>query len=311
MPSTFSAAAPMAAAWAAKSMAEGTDVAGGVEEVVEAGAAGGELEAVDAAEAAVVEEDDDELLAEHDARWRARSSSSCSCRRRASPRPRGRGGPSSRRGRRRSRSPWWRSRIRGGSRWGASARQSLCSSPGRPPEAQTTMASSPTRAVDGADHLHVGGERVALGRGGDGVDGGGPFRLERAGVGEALVAEGGGELFEGEPGVGDERQRVVLVGVVGGDVDRDDAAVGVLEERPGAGGEVLEAGADGEDDVGGLGDGVGGGGAGDADGAEVERVVVGQGGLAGLGLADGDVVLLGEGLERARWPRRRGRRRRR
>ena len=74
---------------------------------------------------------------------------------------------------------------------------------------------------------------------------------------------------------------------------------GALEERPGAGGEVLEAGADADDDVGGLGDGVGGGGAGDADRAEVQRVVPGHRGLAGLGLADRDVVLLGEGLQRA------------
>ena len=52
-------------------------------------------------------------------------------------------------------------------------------------------------------------------------------------------------------------------------------------------------------DVGLRGDGVGGGRAGDADRAEVERVVPGHRGLAGLGLADRDVVLLGEGLERA------------
>ena len=41
-------------------------------------------------------------------------------------------------------------------------------------------------------------------------------------------------------GVADERQRVVLGGVVGGDVERDDLEAAGLEQRPRAGGEVLQ-----------------------------------------------------------------------
>ena len=56
--------------------------------------------------------------------------------------------PASRRGRRRSRSPCRNSRIPDGSCPARRARHSLCSSPGRPPAAQTTMASRrPPRAA--------------------------------------------------------------------------------------------------------------------------------------------------------------------
>ena len=61
---------------------------------------------------------------------------------------------------------------------------------------------------------------------------------------------------------------------------------GIVEQRPRAGGEILQPRADGEDDVGLLGQRVGGRGAGDADRADGERVAGGNRGLAGLGLGD-------------------------
>ena len=67
---------------------------------------------------------------------------------------------------------------------------------------------------------------------------------------------------------------------------------------PRAGDEVLEARADGEDDVGIGGERVGRGRADDADRPDIHRVVVDEHGAAVDGLGDRDVVLLGEGGER-------------
>ena len=75
-------------------------------------------------------------------------------------------------------------------------------------------------------------------------------------------------------------------------------AFSALEQGPGAGGEILQAGADGEHHVGLLGERVGGAGAGDADRAHVERMIMGDDALAGLRLADRNAVLRGEGGER-------------
>ena len=86
--------------------------------------------------------------------------------------------------------------------------------------------------------------------------------------------------------------------VIGRDVERDQAARRVGEQPPGAGGEVLEPGADADHDVGLGADRVGRRAAGDADGPEVQRVIPGQSGFAGLGLGHGDIVRLGEGFQR-------------
>ncbi len=100
----------------------------------------------------------------------------------------------------------------------------------------------------------------------------------------------GVELDECFPGVADDRQRPVLVGVEAGRVDADEAHVGFCEHRPRTGGEVAEASADGDDDVGLGGEAVGTLGADDADRPGVVRVVVGQRRLAGDRLDDGDAV---------------------
>ena len=83
------------------------------------------------------------------------------------------------------------------------------------------------------------------------------------------------------------------------------------EDRPRAGGEVLQPRADGEHHVGLGGERVGRGRADDADRADIHRMVVDERGAAGDGLGDRDVVLLGEGGERLVGAANSGRRRRR
>ncbi len=86
--------------------------------------------------------------------------------------------------------------------------------------------------------------------------------------------------------VGDQRQRPVLAGVEGLHVQPDDGLAGILEQRPGAGGEILQPGADGKDHVRLFGEPVCRRRAGHADRRHVERVIVGQRGFSALRLAD-------------------------
>ncbi len=72
----------------------------------------------------------------------------------------------------------------------------------------------------------------------------------------------------------------------------------IAEKRPRAGGEILEARADPDDEVGILRQCVGARRAGDADRSHVERMVPGERRLAGLRLGDGDVVRFGEAFQR-------------
>ena len=83
-------------------------------------------------------------------------------------------------------------------------------------------------------------------------------------------------------------------------VQPDDLDAVRLEQRPGAGGEVLQPRADRQHHVRLLGEQVGGRRAGDADRAHVERMHVRQARLAGLRLHDRHAVFLGEGLQRRR-----------
>src|SRR5690606_25893411 len=68
--------------------------------------------------------------------------------------------------------------------------------------------------------------------------------------------------------------------------------------RPGTGGEILETGADADDEIGLSRDRVCARRTGDADGPQIERMVPGQRRLAGLRLGDRDRVAFHEGLQR-------------
>ena len=205
-------------------------MAGGVDQVVEAGAAAGDLQAVDAAEAAVVEQDDDELVAEHH-----------------------RGGELGVHHHVAAVAEHHHDLALGVGHLDAEAAGDLVAhgreavfevvavGAGRCARACAARPAGRRRrrprwrrrrgCADGADHLHVGGERVARGRGGDRVDGGGPVGLEAGvDVGGAVVAEERRRARRGRARASaTSGQRVVLVGVVGRDVDRDEAAV----RRPG------------------------------------------------------------------------------
>ena len=123
--------------------------------------------------------------------------------------------------------------------------------------------------------------------------------LGHAGVGLPAL-EAFRQPRQADLGVADERQRVVLGGVVGGDVERDDLEVAGLEQSPGAGGEVLEARADGEQQVGVAGERVRRRRAGDADRAEGERMGFVDRRLARLRDRDRNPMRLGESLELGR-----------
>ena len=79
--------------------------------------------------------------------------------------------------------------------------------------------------------------------------------------------------------------------VPAGRVDGHDLEVGVFEQRPGPGSEVLEFGTNRDDDVGVFCDRVRTRVTRDSQGSCVVGVGVGEGGLAGEGLHDGDVAL--------------------
>ncbi len=100
------------------------------------------------------------------------------------------------------------------------------------------------------------------------------------------------------PGVADQGARGQLVRVEAGDVEVQEAYVGVLEERAGGGGEVGVPRAHADHQVGRAGEVVADRGAGVADAAEVGRVVVPQRALAGLGGRDRDAGGLDDCLQR-------------
>ncbi len=88
----------------------------------------------------------------------------------------------------------------------------------------------------------------------------------------------------------------MLGGIVGLDVEADQPGLGA-EEGARARRKISEPGAHGQDHVGAAGQRVRRRRAGDADRAEVERMVRGEGALAGLGLGEGDRVGAAEAVE--------------
>ena len=103
-------------------------------------------------------------------------------------------------------------------------------------------------ALQGAEHLGVG-RRERVGRGAIALRGRQPLRLALRRRfapfgGRRPVAERRVERRDAEPRVAHQGQRAMLGGVERLDVEADEAALGILEQRPGAGGEVGEARAD-------------------------------------------------------------------
>ncbi len=145
--------------------------------------------------------------------------------------------------------------------------------------------------LDGPQALHL---LVPHGLGlGDLVGVGGDVLL-----GPQLLRQG----LDRDLGVAHGLHRVHLIGVEAAVVDGDEFHVRILVEPLGAGGEVAEPGADGDDHVGILGNVVGGVGPRHADAAQAVGVAGLAGALAGLALAEGNVELLAEllhGLPRA------------
>ena len=116
------------------------------------------------------------------------------------------------------------------------------------------------------------------------------------GVGGLVAVQLGKQAGQGVLGVGHHGDGLHLQGLELGDVDVDELA-GILEQPLGGGGEVGIAGADTDDQVRLLSDVVGGGAAGDADTAQVQRMGPLDGALAGLGLGKGNAGGLGKGTE--------------
>ena len=122
-----------------------------------------------------------------------------------------------------------------------------------------------------------------------------PPRLPLADRGRVLVVhaiagERRVELLQRDARIGHQRQAAVLVGVELGDVDVDEAHVGILEGGLRGGGEIAEARADARSPGRPRAPRCSRQGAGDADGAEILRMVERQRALAGLRFAHRNTV---------------------
>ncbi len=148
-------------------------------------------------------------------------------------------------------------------------------------------------AIDRAEHLRVGGKARARAR--CGVDDGVPFpdQVARALAPGRLrrpAGERGPELAERREHVTAQGEGPALDRVVAGHVDRDQAIVEVADQLAGPGGEVLQARAEREHEVGFREQPIGGARAGDAEAAGIAGVVERERALARLRLRDRDAV---------------------
>ena len=153
---------------------------------------------------------------------------------------------------------------------GAPACQSLCSSPGRPPEAQTSDHAAAERALHGADHLRIRGQRALVGVGARvrRLSASRPCRLSRVAVHAAGAFQ--------PPSLPSSSSSPARASATSGRARCLPASKtcvlspmivlpSVLEQRPRAGGEILQPRADRQHHVGLFGEQVGGRRAGDAD----------------------------------------------
>ena len=157
------------------------------------------------------------------------------------------------------------------------------------------------RAVDGADHLSVGRRRHGA-RPRRGIDGpvplghaltrdADPFRRRSPG------AEGALEFDESSPDVRDERPCAVLGRIERSHVEPDQRQLRMLEQRARSRDEVRQPRADGEHDVRVGGQRVRGGRAGHAEGAHGTGMIPRKRALAGLRLGHRQVVMFHEATE--------------
>ncbi len=109
-----------------------------------------------------------------------------------------------------------------------------------------------------------------------------------------MITEEVSQLEKGFAGIADQTERRFLVGVEFGDVDVDELHALGAEHRVRGRGEVGVAGADADDQVGLVGQGVGEDRPRGAERVDHLWVVVGERGLAGLGHPDGNTGLRGE-----------------
>ncbi len=157
------------------------------------------------------------------------------------------------------------------------------------------------RPLHSADDLCIGGQGD-IGRCRGTIGGFQPFDLAvggnpcPAGI-ERMTAKTRAQRVQADLRIGNQRQALMLGGIESLDVESDDLHVFIAKQRPGAGGEILKARADGEHDIGLTRDQIGGGRTGDADRAHILRVAMRQRRLAGLGLDDGHAMFLCEGRQ--------------
>jgi hypothetical protein len=154
------------------------------------------------------------------------------------------------------------------------------------------------RPRDGADHLGIRRkfgvgrrQRLASRIEPPGALFGGARFLSRG----APVAQLARELGQADLRIGDQRDAAMLHRIVGRDVEADDLQVFGAEERPRAGGEILQPRADRQHDIGIRREGIGGARAGDADRSERQIAPLVDRRLPGLRHRDRNAMPLGEG----------------
>ena len=157
------------------------------------------------------------------------------------------------------------------------------------------------RVAHRADHLGVVGQHALRQLGRQLLDagiGGGGILARALGPGRigGPALQQRRQLLEPGAGIGHQRAAAPLAGVVGLDVQAQQPRMG--KQRVRAGGEILQAGADGKHQVGRARQLVGARDAIDADRAQVERMVPGQAALAPMRLDHRHAMGLGKGAQR-------------
>ncbi len=91
-----------------------------------------------------------------------------------------------------------------------------------------------------------------------------------------MIAKCRRNLLKADLGIGDQRNGIMLGAIIRLNIQRQNLAVGVLEQRPGTGGEILETRTDAHHQVGIFRNNVRAFAAGDTNGAEVQAMIPGK-----------------------------------